>query len=369
MAGDLLAWRPGGARLEGRPERGAFARLMPTGPVSITPLGHTSKTVVHRFPERSLCPGSGGDSSRMQGQRLSLTPADVHTTRALLATGMTEKALAQKVRSGEITRILRGVYTRADRWREASDRERLIARHIAVWKKARFPFVFSHVSAALLHGVSMLRLPDRIHITTPGRVFPNDPLIAAHARPDALVEGARYQHGRHMTPLVVTAFECSLILPVREGLVIMDQVLARSKDKSLVEGLVERGRRRHGIGRAGQVLELADSRCQSVAETLTRYVLCMPGLPAPVPQQPVSTREGVKYLDFGWPEFTLGLEFDGKSKYFDYGPTDQVVFMERHREKLIEAQGWKVLRTDWNEVTRDPEGLRQRLAAEMEKRR
>ncbi|WP_085528969.1 hypothetical protein [Kocuria massiliensis] len=301
----------------------------------------------------------------MNQYRPPLTSADVMTTRSLLAQGATEHSLTQKARSGEITRLSRGVYVITNRWKQATEREKAIARHFAVWKTARYPFVFSHASAALLHGINLLRLPDRIHITTPRRTYPHNPRILAHTRSHALDDWVRFQDGPHVTPLVMTAFECSLILPLREGLVVMDQVLARGEEKSSVEALVAQGRRRHGIGRARQVLELADPRCQSVAETLTRLVLSAPGLPRAIPQLPVPTREGMKYLDFGWPRFSIGLEVDGKAKYFDYAPTEQVVFQERHREKLITAEGWAILRTDWNEVTRDPEGLRMRLAVAM----
>jgi hypothetical protein len=329
----------------------------------------SSHSVFHRLPERVPGAVNGVDSGRMNDKCPPITSSDVMTTRFLLAQGETEKTLSHKIRSGEFTRISRGVYVRADRWHQANERERTIARHLAVWKTTQLSFVFSHASAALFHDISLLRLPDRIHITTPQRTFPSNPLVRAHARPHALADWVRYREGPHVTPLARTAFECSLILPVSEGLIVMDQILARGVDKSEVESMVVRGRGRHGIGRARQVLEHADPRCQSVAETMTRFVLCLPGLPPPVSQQPVRTREGAKHLDFGWPRFKLGLEVDGKSKYFDFAPTDQVVFKERHREKLIVAEGWTILRTNWNEITRDPAGLRLRIAAAMDKLR
>lgn len=305
----------------------------------------------------------------MRNDPAGLASTDVMITSHLLAHGETTKSLAGKVRSGQLVRVARGVYVATDVWKGANRSERFLAHHVAFHKGSRLSFVFSHTSAAALLGLSLLKVPTTIHITTPERTYPNHPRVRAHARRGALDEWLLGRFRLPVTRLERTALDCALVLPLAEGLVVMDQALARGADKMLIEEMAEASKGRNGAPRARRVVELMDPRAGSVAETLTRLALISMPIPSPRPQCPVRTREGTKYLDFGWEDLRLGLEVDGKAKYFDYRPTDQAVFDERHREKLIIAEGWTVLRTDWNESTREPDRLRHRLMATMQRLR
>ena len=46
----------------------------------------------------------------------------------------------------------------------------------------------------------------------------------------------------------------------------------------------------------------------------------------------------------------MALEFDGKTKYFDYRPTGEVLFAERRREKALMEQGWTFIRIEWKDL-------------------
>jgi very-short-patch-repair endonuclease len=70
----------------------------------------------------------------------------------------------------------------------------------------------------------------------------------------------------------------------------------------------------------------------------------------PEPQFRVKTRVGSHRLDFAWEEEKLALEFDGKTKYFDYKPTDEVIFEERRREKALMEDGWRFIRIEWKDL-------------------
>ncbi|MDP9693081.1 UNVERIFIED_ORG: hypothetical protein J2X79_000618 [Arthrobacter globiformis] len=51
----------------------------------------------------------------------------------------------------------------------------------------------------------------------------------------------------------------------------------------------------------------------------------------------------------------VALEFDGKTKYFDFRPTGEVVFEERRREKVLMEQGWIFVRVEWKDLFREQE--------------
>lgn len=77
----------------------------------------------------------------------------------------------------------------------------------------------------------------------------------------------------------------------------------------------------------------------------------------------VATRAGRYRLDFAWKDKKVALEFDGKTKYFDYGPTAEVLFQERQREKALTENGWTFLRLTWADLFREHEFKARVLAA------
>jgi very-short-patch-repair endonuclease len=69
----------------------------------------------------------------------------------------------------------------------------------------------------------------------------------------------------------------------------------------------------------------------------------------------VNSRAGWHRLDFAWKAKKVALEFDGKVKYFEYKPTDEVVFQERRREKAFTEDGWHFIRVEWKDLFREEE--------------
>lgn len=69
-------------------------------------------------------------------------------------------------------------------------------------------------------------------------------------------------------------------------------------------------------------------------------------------------------LDAAWRDIKLALEFDGKTKYFDYKRTDQAIFEERQRERELMEVGWTFLRVEWKDLE-NPELLERRILAAM----
>jgi very-short-patch-repair endonuclease len=120
---------------------------------------------------------------------------------------------------------------------------------------------------------------------------------------------------------------------------------------------------RPGVRNLRRVLAASDARSESPGETLTRDLITRLRLPPPEPQVKVLTRLGSHRLDFAWRQRRIALEFDGKTKYFDYRPTREVLFEERRREKALTEDGWLFVRVEWKDLFREQEFLARLMRA------
>jgi hypothetical protein len=109
-----------------------------------------------------------------------------------------------------------------------------------------------------------------------------------------------------------------------------------------VEFLARRYPGRKGIARARQAIELFDPGAQSPKESWLRVVLIQAGLPRPQTQIPVLDEFGCPfaYLDMGWEEVKVAVEYDGEQHRID---RRQYTWDVRRLESL-ERLGWIVVR-------------------------
>lgn len=109
-----------------------------------------------------------------------------------------------------------------------------------------------------------------------------------------------------------------------------------------VELLAERYAGRRGIVQAREAISLFDSGAQSPKESWLRIVLVQAGLPKPQTQIPVSDEFGevVAYLDMGWEDMKVAVEYDG-----DHHRTDRRQYgWDIRRSDLLQRRGWIVVR-------------------------
>jgi hypothetical protein len=109
-----------------------------------------------------------------------------------------------------------------------------------------------------------------------------------------------------------------------------------------IELLARRYPGRRGIARARQAIELFDPGAQSPKESWLRVVLIQAGLPRPQTQIPVLDEFGsaVAYLDMGWEDVKVAVEYDGEQHRVD---RRQYIWDVRRLETL-ERLGWIVVR-------------------------
>ncbi|MCD4853100.1 endonuclease domain-containing protein [Arthrobacter sp. AK01] len=299
----------------------------------------------------------------------------VASTPELLGSGLGDRVLTAGVRSGRLLRLRRGAYVRAADWRRRKpwDQEllRIQAHHCS---NPAGQAVYSHVSAARLHGFSDWEGGPHVHVTTPFSP------AQASSGADVIAHGGQLERSEisetrtpwgssaKATSLERTVVDCARTLDFEKAVVIADQALRRGADPRILQDYLDTGRITRGARRLRRVLAAMDKRSESTGETRTRLLLAKLGIPAAGLQLDVATPIGRFRGDFGWSEQKVILEFDGRAKYFEFAPTDEVIFEERRREKALEAMGWQIVRIEWDHLSR-PWEVEQRLKLALGRRR
>lgn len=284
------------------------------------------------------------------------------------AADVPDEERARRTTDGSLVRVLRGVYgepgPREPPW--AAARHALLARAAALDLVLTGEHWFSHTTAAVLWGCEVAHVPRSVHVTS--RVNPR-----VRSRRDGADVGWHWTNreelaaevsrspGLPVSSLARTAFDCAASLPPAQGLVIADSALRAGADPALLHRITEEAAGRRGVRRAREVLALADGRADSAGESLTRWAALAAGLPAPDLQVAIETRLGWRWVDLGWRDVRLAVEFDGRLKYgADGAGAARTVFEEKRRQDALEDEGWTVVRVVWAELA-DPVALGGRL--------
>jgi len=283
-------------------------------------------------------------------------------SRDLAADGFSPGELARMTRTGELVHLRRGAYAEP-----ADDELDPRAAHLqlleATVPQCNPEAVVSHTSAAALHGLPVWSEHlDRVRLTRDrrgggrtrrwvqvhGAVLPDSDVVT--------VQGFR------TTSLARTVVDLGCSLPLAQAVAAGDLALARIDSAAVVEVLRQQAGRT-GVGQARRAVALLDSRSESAGESFSRVVFHLAGLPAPEPQYRVFAPDGrfVGRSDFGWPDFGVLGEFDGKQKYGALlrkpsQTAEDVLVDEKRREDKLRALGWTVIRWMWQDLTR-PDAL------------
>jgi hypothetical protein len=139
--------------------------------------------------------------------------------------------------------------------------------------------------------------------------------------------------GIRLTTRERTALDCARWLPRPEAVAVLDQFLRRGVD---LEALWHRPI----SWNVRDMLSLADGGAASPRESWLRVILVDGGLPRPATQIRVPLGdERFAYLDLGWPDFKVAVEYDGQKHHTAI--VDQRYDEERRKE--LRALGWRVI--------------------------
>jgi hypothetical protein len=233
-----------------------------------------------------------------------------------IALGYTDAHLARAVRHKVLARIRHGSYIHRDRWDPLSDNERHAVRAMAVLRTSKTHVVFSHTTAVVLHDAPIWELPlDTVHLTrTDRRGGRSEAGLAQHRGlllPHEMVEIGSLS----VTSATRTALDVTRIADVEHSLVVMNYFLHNgATTKPELRKGAEAMRLWKDTLTTDLVIRLANSRCESVAESRTAYMMWRRGVPAPKTAYEIRDSSGqlVARVDFAWPELGVFLEFDAR---------------------------------------------------------
>ncbi|MDR2322480.1 MAG: hypothetical protein LBE60_12620 [Microbacterium sp.] len=281
----------------------------------------------------------------------------------------------------DLERIRPGVYAHRQDWAAATPEGRVIARAHALGLISD-DAVFSHETAAALHGLPLFR-PDRTRVH----------LTVAQARPGSAVGTIRHRgsvpeeeiveiRGLRCTTLERTVADVARTAGFESAVVVADSALrarcvagpatydedAATGIRDAAHGIAQRFA--HGRRRADRVLAFADGRAQLPGESISRIRLAELGFRSIRLQAEVPGPHGSYFVDFALddPAVMAFGEFDGAVKYADAdmlaGRSSAEVFdEEKQREDWIRgATQRRFARWGWGHIETAPL-LGRRLAA------
>jgi hypothetical protein len=241
--------------------------------------------------------------------------------------------------------VARGALTRGQvRWNyvqqhpgiyvPANAEQTLLLRTRAAWLWTRRQGVIAGRAAAALHGAKWVDADVAVE------------LLARHGRrqPGILVRQERYEDdevvevaGLPVTSAVRTAWDLARHLPRNLAVAQLDALSAATGlTKADVTAVVDRYPGARGIRRAETALSLMDGGAQSPNESWVRMVLLDAGLPRPRTQIRVSDGSSTAFIDLGWDEPMVGIDYDG-----DQHLSDRRRYVnDIGRYDMIERQGW-----------------------------
>lgn len=278
----------------------------------------------------------------------------------MLDAGTPLREIIRLTRANQLISLRRGIYVRNNFWNNLKPHEQYQLQILAYNALGKKP-VFSHVTAAVIHGLAVSQVPRSLHIYTAGKAHGRAHMVERHAllQKDTHVE--QLECGLHVTGIRQTLADCAKTLPLREAVAIGDSVIYRNKlyhgeVVSTLESLKGKGSRK-----AKQTAKLISKYAESPGESHVRLLLEEMGLR--YREQINLDIDGARYrVDFMLLDFPIVIEFDGKIKVTDFGPADEILFRERVREVNIQNSGLFVFRTNWRDTVIHPQAFISKLS-------
>ncbi len=231
-------------------------------------------------------------------------------------------------------RLLPGVYAPKRGHLSLDDRIK------AAWLWSRRRGVISGWAASALHGAKWVDPNTPIELNLAHNKSPSGVVTR---RDNVTDDEITHRLGMAVTTAERTAFDLARRGSLDSAVARLDALARATHFKSDdVVALADEHRKVRGRRRVPDVLAMVDEGAQSPKETWLRLLLVEAGFPRPRTQIPVCAPDGypLYYLDMGWPEFKVAVEYDGEQHRTDTGQYRGDVT----RSEYIEALGWRRIR-------------------------
>lgn len=290
---------------------------------------------------------------------------------SLITDGTTDRDIRRAVAEDRLTRIRRGHYVSSARWSGAFAEHREVALARAAAATATSELVFSHTTAAALHGLPLARhQPTRTHV-----------MIGSHGLDSG--SSLMFRHRDHwdgevttaggllVTTLARTVFDVVRTASAETAIASADAALrmvslhdhphrpdldAVRELREDIRSLVDRSPGRRGVKQAREIAAEADPLAGSPGESISRLYAVRLGHRDIDLQVEFRGPDGRNvFADFRFAG-VIG-EFDGDQKYTDPAMLNgrspqQALIDEKRREDWIRAtSGMRVVRWGWPEIS------------------
>lgn len=282
--------------------------------------------------------------------KLACRQHGVVTVRQLRACGLGDTAISHRVRAGRLHRLHRGVY--AVGHAAVSWRGRYLAAVLAVGPHA----VLSHRSAAVVWGLVEVR--PRLTDVTVARAARSRRGIRVHDVRRLDARDWTRAHGIPVTTVARTLLDLADVLgPGALRRVVREAYAQRRVDERQLHAMLIRARGRHGAPRLEALVAPGPVATRSELEDRLLDLVLASGLPRPLVNAGLEGLPRRVEVDFLFAEAGLVVEADGARYHENRVARDADVA----RQAMLEAAGYRVLRVNWKQVTRQQDETVRRL--------
>jgi very-short-patch-repair endonuclease len=268
----------------------------------------------------------------------------VVATAQLHALGLSDHAIAHRVRHGRLARLHRGVY-------RVGPIAAPLAREAAALLACGADAALSHVSAAALWGLRASH-DGPVHVTVPGASARGRADLRVHR---AEVVEATVRDGLRVTTPARTLRDLAAVLAQHDLDRAVEQALVLRLTTHAALAAAPTGRGAAALRRA---LRTDPALTRSEAERRLLGLVRGAGLPAPRANVRVAGRE----VDLLWPAQRLVVEVDG----FAFHGSRHAFERDRRRDADLVAAGYRVVRFTWRQIAEEPLTVVARLARLLE---
>ena len=281
--------------------------------------------------------------------RLAAGQHGVVTLAQLTALGLSASGVRDRVGSGRLHRVHRGVYAVGHPL--LSGHGRWMAAVLAYGPEA----VLSHRSSAALVGLR----PDTraiADISLPRSSAHSRPGIEAHGSTTLRAQDVTVRDGIRCTTVARTLLDLADVLDRRGVERAVEQAEAlRLFDGQALDEVLARANGRRGAGVLRALLREPEGAALTASELEERFLaLCRDfGVAKPEVNAWIARDDGWIKADFLWRAERLVVETDGHAHH----GTRQAFERDRRRDQDLLLGGWQVIRFTWRQVSAEPEGV------------
>lgn len=233
--------------------------------------------------------------------------------------GGERRSLTRDVERGLLLlRVRQGVHVERTAFELLSPEDQHIVRMRAFAAASPEPVVFSHWSAAVLHGLPVLRRRlAKVHTTVRRAGARGEQGVSGHLF--ALTDDEVVPFG----PLLATGVGRTVVdvagaSPFEEGVMAADAALHDGVPRDLLAEAADLVGPRQALRRITDVIRFADPGAESAAESVSRATMMRIGIAPPLLQHRLTLRDGSEAaLDFAFPWVRAAGEVDGERKLLD----------------------------------------------------